>query len=119
MCASEKSIEFIEISWTSGTLDEARRISRYLVQERYVACAQIIPWIESIYMWNNGLETTQESKIVLKARFDQYDPIKKIIEENCKYEIPEIIWSRIEGGNKEYMDWLKESTERHSQYTIS
>jgi periplasmic divalent cation tolerance protein len=102
--------KFIEIHWTSGSLDEARKISRYLVQERLVACAQIIPWIESIYMWNNNLETAQESKIVLKTRADHYDKIKEIIKQNCKYEVPEITFHSIEGGNEEYLSWLQEST---------
>ena len=101
--------EFIEIHWTSGSLDEARKISRYLVQERLVACAQVIPWIESIYMWNNQLETAQESKIVFKSHFSAYEKIKKVILDNCQYEIPEIIYHRIEGGNPEYMQWLQES----------
>lgn len=102
--------EFIEIHWTSGSLDEARRVSRYLVQERYVACAQIVPWIESIFLWNNQLDNVQESKIVLKTRLDLYDKIKEIILQNSQYEVPEITWFRIEGGNKEYMDWLLDST---------
>lgn len=102
--------EFIEIHWTSGSLDEARKISRYLVQERLVACAQITPWIESIYMWNNQLETVQESKIVFKASFSAYEEIKKIILENCKYEIPEIIYQKVDGGNAEYLQWLQESS---------
>lgn len=103
--------EFIEIHWTSGSLDEARRISRYLVQERYVACAQIVPWVESVYMWDNKLETSQESKIILKTRLAYYDKIKELIEKNCKYEVPEILWFKIDGGNKAYMDWLQESTQ--------
>lgn len=102
--------DFIEISWTSGSIDEARKVSRYLVQERYVACAQIIPWIESIYMWNNQLETAQESKVVMKARKGHYEAIKKIILDNCTYEIPEIIFHEIDGGNQEYLDWLQESS---------
>ena len=71
--------QLIEIHWSSGSIDEARKICRYLVQERFVACAQITPWIESIYMWNNQLETAQESKIVLKTRQDKYDSIKEVI----------------------------------------
>lgn len=102
--------DFIEIHWTSGSIDEARKISRFLVQERYVACAQIVPWIESIYMWNNQLETTQETKIVMKTRRENYEDIKTIILENCKYQVPEITFQSIDGGNQEYMDWLLEST---------
>jgi len=102
--------EFIEIHWTCGTLDEARKIARYLVQERLVACAQIVPWIESIYSWNNKLETAQESKITFKARANAYDTIKQIIEQNCQYEVPEITWTAIDGGNEPYLKWLDEST---------
>lgn len=102
--------EFIEINWTSGSIEEARKVSRFLVQERYVACAQIVPWIESIYMWNNQLETAQETKITLKARLQNFEAIKNIIKENCKYQVPEITYHSIEGGNIEYLEWIREST---------
>ena len=102
--------EFIQIQWTSGSIDEARKICRYLVQERLVACAQIVPWIESIYMWNNQLETTQESKVTLKTRRQFWEQIKKVILENHSYEIPEITYTTIEGGNEPYLNWIVEST---------
>lgn len=102
--------QFIEIHWTSGSLDEARKISRYLVQERLVACAQIVPWIESIFMWNNQEDTVQESKITFKTRHELYDKIKQIIEENASYEVPEITYTHIDGGNELYLKWLAEST---------
>ncbi len=102
--------EFIEIHWTSGSIDEARKVARYLVQENYVACAQIVPWIESIYTWNGQLETTQESKIVFKTRRDNYDAIKKIIMENCSYQVPEISYHFIDGANEEYLQWMRDST---------
>lgn len=98
--------EFIEIHWTSGSLDEARKVSRYLVQERYVASAQITPWIESVYMWNNQLETTQESKVVFKTRLELFEKVKEIILQNCKYDIPEVTAVRVDLGNEAYVDWL-------------
>lgn len=98
--------EFIEIHWTSGSIDEARKVSRFLVQERYVACAQVTPWIESIYLWNGQIETAQESKIILKTRKDFYHEIRKIIQENCSYQVPEITYQHIDGGNEEYLQWL-------------
>lgn len=100
----------IEIQWTSDTLDQARRICRFLVQERYVACAQITPWVESIFLWDNKMDTVQESKVVLKTRMENYDAIRKVIEENSQYEVPQIIWMKIDGGNKDYMDWVEKST---------
>lgn len=102
--------EVIEIYWTSGSIDEARKVCRYLVQERFVACAQIVPWIESIYMWNNQLETAQESKVVLKTTLQKFEEIKKIIIENSTYQVPEITFSQIDGGSEDYLKWIEEST---------
>lgn len=102
--------DLIEIVWTAGNIDEARKICRYLVQERLVACAQIIPWIESIYMWDNKLETSQECKISLKTRREHSDKVRDAILKNHSYEIPEILFHSIEGGNKEYLSWIEEST---------
>lgn len=102
--------DFIEIHWATGTIDEARKVCRYLAQERIVACAQILPWVESIYMWNNQLETTQESLVVLKAHRDQFEAIREVIEKNTNYEVPQITFHSIEGGNESYMNWLQEST---------
>lgn len=102
--------DFIEIQWTSGSMDEARKVCRYLVQEQLVACAQIIPWIESIYLWNQQLETAQESKITLKTRLQHLDVVKQVILDNCKYEIPEITYHAIEGGHQEYLDWVEKTT---------
>src|SRR6476646_7479403 len=101
---------FIEIQWTAGSIDEARKIARYLVQERLVACAQIIPWIESIYMWNNQLETAQESKVVCKTILENFKTIERVILENHSYQVPEILQTQIVGGNQAYLDWLSEAT---------
>lgn len=101
--------DFIEIHWTSGSIDEARRVCRYLVQERLVACAQITPWVESVYMWNNQLETTQESKVVLKTAAALYDQVKEVINDNSSYDVPEITFVKLDGGNEEYLQWLDES----------
>ncbi len=102
----------IEIHWTCGNIDEARKISRHLVNERLVACAQITPWIESIYLWNNQLETAQESKITLKSELAQYDEIKETIEKLCTYEVPEITYTIIDGGNENYLNWAAESVKK-------
>lgn len=101
--------ELIEIHWASGSLDEARRISRYLVQEGLVACAQIVPWVESIYLWNNKMDTTQESLVILKSSSSFFDRIKELIESNCQYEIPQITSIPLVNCNPSYRDWLLQS----------
>lgn len=102
--------KFIEIQCSCSNLEEARHICRQLVQERLVACAQITPVIESIYIWNNQLETCQESKISLKARAEHYEQIRAMIEKNSSYQVPEILYRHIEGGNCSYLEWMETTT---------
>jgi periplasmic divalent cation tolerance protein len=101
--------KLIEIHWTAGSLDEARRIARYLVQDKLIACAQIIPWVESIFLWNEKMDTEQESLVVLKTVAGHYDRIKEVIESNCQYEVPQITALEITKCNSSYQQWLLES----------
>ena len=106
--------EFIQIQWCCGSLNEARKVCRFLIQERYAACANIIPWVESIFMWDNKLETAQETKVLIKTRMENYDVIREVITSNTSYELPEITFTKIDGGSEEYMSWLEQSAFDHS-----
>ncbi len=108
MCEDEKE-ELIHIHWTCGSLEEARKVARILVNERLVACANIIPWIESVFLWNDQLDTQQESKVIFKTLASKFEAVKRIILENTKYEVPEIIQTPISGGNHAYLDWVRET----------
>jgi len=107
--------EYIEVQWASGSIDEARKVARILVQQRYVACAKITPWVESIFLLDNQLDVMQESKIFLTTHKDHFEAIKKIIQENCNYEVPEISFQYIDEISNEYKQWLADSLNIHSK----
>ncbi|HSX04190.1 MAG TPA: divalent cation tolerance protein CutA, partial [Rhabdochlamydiaceae bacterium] len=56
--------KFIYINWTCRNLEEARKVARHLIEKKLVACANIIPHIESLYLWNDKIETDQEVKVI-------------------------------------------------------
>jgi len=45
----------------------ARRISNQLVSERFAACANILPSIESIYRWKGKIESGNETLVLFKV----------------------------------------------------
>lgn len=102
--------KFIQIYWTCGSLDEARQTSRFLVEKKLVACANIIPWIESVFLWDDQLDTSQETKVIFKTRMELFESVKQVILEHSKYEVPEILMMPILGGNQEYLDWVAQNT---------
>ena len=99
--------EWVEIHWSVGSIDEARRIARRLVQDRLVACAQIIPWIESVYIWDLQLHTAQESVVFLKTRRSFFGRVREWIEKECSYEVPEILCIPLVEMNEKYRLWLE------------
>lgn len=101
--------ELLEITWSAGSIDEARKVSRLLLEEKRVSCAQMTPWVESMYLWDGRLEISQESRVVLKGKREHLEEICNVIKKNSKYEVPEILWRKIEGGNAEYIQWLEQS----------
>jgi periplasmic divalent cation tolerance protein len=99
---------FVEISWSAASIDEARRVSRLLVQQRLVASAQIIPWIESITLLDNKLETAQETRVLFKTLRDKAREVEEVIQKNSSYEVPEIVVTSIESANESYLLWMEE-----------
>ncbi len=104
--------KFIEVCSTMGSIDEARKISRALVEQKLVACAQIIPWIESVYLWDGKMETGQESKIILKTASALVEKVKEVILASSSYDVPEITVFEILDGNKEYFDWMRQTLQK-------
>ena len=99
--------ELIQIEWVAASIDEARKIARYLVQERLAASAQIIPWVEKIVLLNGQLDTSQESKICFISLKEHFESIQKVILDNSSYQIPEISYRAVEYVNEEYLQWIR------------
>lgn len=46
----------IQIQWTCATTQEARKGATLLLEKRLIACANIIPQVESLYLWKGVIE---------------------------------------------------------------
>jgi len=100
---------YILIFVTASSQDEAEKMGHTLVQERYVACANSIPDIRSIYHWKKELCKDQEVLLLLKSRRDLFPKIQKRIKELHSYDVPEIIAIPIIEGSEDYLKWIDDS----------
>jgi len=87
----------------------ARRISNQLVAERFAACANIFPSVESIYRWKEKIESGNETVVLFKVSEERQTPFQDKLRSLHPYDVPEIIFVPIMGGLPEYLQWVAEN----------
>lgn len=54
---------------TTSSQEEARRIAGALLERRLAACVNLVPQVQSVYMWEGRVETSQEVLMMIKVRY--------------------------------------------------
>ena len=103
---SEHYVLFI----TTGSKEEADKISRGLVEDKLAFCVNAIPGIQSTYYWEGKIQVDEEFLLIVKTRKDRYDALETWVKINHSYEVPETIALPIEQGLPAYLsgidDWV-------------
>jgi periplasmic divalent cation tolerance protein len=94
---------------TTGSEEEARKISRALVERRLAACVNIIPHMTSIYRWKENVEEASEWLLIIKTTANAFDQVRQAIGELHSYDLPECICPTVEEGSANYLQWIAES----------
>jgi periplasmic divalent cation tolerance protein len=102
--------DYTVIFVTTSSPDESEKIGRALVEEKLVACANIVPSIRSIYHWQGKICDDKETLIILKTKKELFEQIEQRVKELHSYEVPEIISMPIIEGSNEYLSWLENET---------
>ena len=87
----------------------ARRISNQLVSERFAACANILPSVESIYRWKEKIESGNETFVLFKVSEDRQPAFQDKLRSLHPYDVPEIIFIPVVGGLQQYLQWVSEN----------
>ena len=100
----------VAIYSTAGKVEDARKIARVLVEEKLVACVNIIPKIESIYRWKNKIEDDDECVMIAKTTEKNIVKTIQKIKEIHPYEVPDIVVLPIINGLEEYLNYVEDET---------
>jgi periplasmic divalent cation tolerance protein len=94
---------------TFPDLETARTISNQLVTEKLVACANILPRVESIYTWKEKIERGNETLVFFKLSEGRQPAFQEKLRALHPYDVPEIIFLPISAGLPEYLRWVAEN----------
>ena len=87
----------------------AHRISNQLVSERFAACANILPSVESIYRWKGKIESGNETLVFFKVSEDRQSAFQDKLRLLHPYDVPEIIFLPVASGLPGYIQWVNEN----------
>ena len=99
-------MEFKLLYTTAGSAEEARRIGRRLVEDGLVACVNIFPQMNSLYLWEGRVEDDDEVVMICKTTADRAPEAMAAIRESHSYECPCVLILPVEGGNPAFLDWI-------------
>ena len=87
----------------------ARSISRQLVEQKLVACANIGGSVHSIYHWQGKVEEGEETLVLFKTTAARFEEFQRVLRSLHPYEVPEIVAVRIADGLPSYLQWVADS----------
>lgn len=94
---------------TAPDLKVARKLADSALKEKLVACANLVPGIESHYWWQGKIESSPEVLMLMKTTAKNLSALEKLIVSNHPYDTPAILAVPINAGNEKYLKWLKAS----------
>jgi periplasmic divalent cation tolerance protein len=101
-------VAFKLILVTTPDLKIARRLARAALAARLIACANLVPKLESHYRWQAKLERSAEVLIIMKTTAARVAALEKLIVAKHPYDTPEFVVLNLTGGAKKYLAWLAE-----------
>ena len=79
------------VVYVTAPENEAAELARTLVEERLVACVNIVPGLRSFYWWQGKVEDEPEVLCIMKTRSELFASLRERVRELHSYEVEEII----------------------------
>jgi periplasmic divalent cation tolerance protein len=89
-----------------GSVEEAQRVARALVEKRLAACVNVMPGVRSVYRWQDKIEDEEEVLLLIKTSRALMEELRGEIERLHSYEVPEVIALQVVDGSERYLAWM-------------
>jgi periplasmic divalent cation tolerance protein len=90
----------------------ARQLARAALEARLVACASLVPGVESHYWWQGKIEQGREVLLIFKTTRRQLAGLEKLILGKHPYDTPEFLVLPLQAGAERYFDWVTGSVRK-------
>ena len=102
--------DYVVVFCTVPSKELGAALSQALLQAGLVACVNILPGVESHFVWQGKVEVDQELLLMIKTRSALVPRVTAHIRQQHTYDEPEVIAVPITGGSQGYLDWVRANT---------
>ena len=100
-------MSFMNVIKTAPNKQEAVNIVRALLEERLIACANILDPVYSLFWWKGKIEEEKEVLVLMKSQKNLFKKLSRRVMELHSYDVPEILALPIVEGSQSYLDWMR------------
>ena len=104
-------MEIRMVYMTMGSRDEAMAIGRELVTLRLAACVNMIDNMQSIYRWEDEIQTDKEVVLIAKTTEARLTALIDKVKSMHSYDCPCIVSLPVSGGNGAFLEWIANEVE--------
>lgn len=94
---------------TSPNRLTSEKLSKGLVNQKLAACVSCVPGVISRYWWKGKVETNREELLIIKTTKSKLSVLTRWIKANHPYQVCEVLFLPISGGNPDYLKWIDQS----------
>ena len=91
---------------TAPDLKTARALANAALSARLIACANLVPKVESHYRWQGNIESSSEVLLILKTTKSRLTALEKLVFAKHPYDTPEFLVLPLRAGSDKYLNWL-------------
>ena len=102
--------EKILVMMTTDSEEQAETIAKTLLEERLIACANLIGGIRSLYRWEGQVCDDREILLFCKTRQSLFSRLSETVKSIHPYDVPEIIALPLVDGWQPYLEWVEQET---------
>ena len=102
----KSAAHFSIILVTAPDLKTARALAKAALKAKLIACANLVPKLESHYWWQGKIESGAEVLLILETTKANLVALEKLILAQHPYETPEFLVLSLRAGSSKYLDWL-------------
>lgn len=97
---------YIVVLVTASSKQEAEKIAQHLLEEKLVACVNIVGPVFSRFYWAEKIDCAEEYLMLMKTKADLFEAVATKVKALHSYEVPEVVALPVVAGASGYLAWL-------------